>query len=188
MTKAEVAILAAEDPAEYIDASLRSRLSPKDKAKLARLWMNRTGYTREEILYARNRHPYWRREKMEGSAARTRERLAAHDYSKGKPVRWTRRRIEAYLDYDLLLKDGGYEKKDWEVARHFGTSIPSIQYMRRKIRKARALLAGRIVREKLIDYLLCAESVLSQGALAAQRAAAAKKTAAAERKNAPSRA
>ncbi len=174
MTTEEEDILSAENPAEYIEASFRSRLCPADKARLSRLWMEKTGYTRADILYARNRHPYWRREKMEGAALRTRDRLASHNYSKGGSIRWTRDRIEAYLDFDVPRKAGGYEKKDWEVALHFGTSIPSIQYMRRKIRKAKALLDGRAARETLVAYLLCAESVLSQGALAARKAAAAK--------------
>src|SRR5512137_2192376 len=133
MTKTETAILASKTPEDYIDRSLKARLSPAAKAKLARIWMESTGYTKEDILRARNRHPYWKKKKMEGSAERTRRRLEAHDYSGGGNVAWDRSRVEEFLSLNGKGADGRYERKDWELAEHFGGSIPSIQYMRRKL-------------------------------------------------------
>jgi hypothetical protein len=169
MTKAETSILGAKNPAEYIEASLKSRLSPAAKAKLAKAWMERTGYSREDILYARNRHPYWRKKKMEGSVERTRRRLAAHDYSTGNARPWTRKRVEEFLSLNAKGKDGRYERKDWQLAEHFGASIPSVQYMRRKCRKVEDLLGSRPAHAKVVDYLLRAESVLSRGSAAVEK-------------------
>jgi cell division septation protein DedD len=177
MTKAETSILGANNPAEYIEASLKSRLSPAAKAKLAKAWMGKTGYSREDILYARNRHPYWRKKKMEGSVERTRRRLAAHDYSTGNARPWTRKRVEEFLSLNAKGKDGRYERKDWQLAEHFGASIPSIQYMRRKCRKVEDLLGLRPSHTKVVDYLLCAESVLSRGSAAVEKVVKAPKAA-----------
>jgi hypothetical protein len=163
MTKTETTILESKTPVDYIDRSLKARLSPAAKAKLARLWMESTGYTKEDILRARNRHPYWKRKKMEGSAERTRKRLAAHDYSSGAPVQWDSSLVSEFLELNRRGSDGRYEQKDWQLAEHFGATIPSIQYMRRKLSKVEDLLGTRVSRGKVVEYLLRAESVLSRG-------------------------
>ena len=137
--------------------------------------MERTGYAREDILYARNRHPYWRKKKMEGSVERTRRRLEAHNYSGGRSIPWSRERVEEFLSLNGKGRDGRYERKDWELAEHFGSSIPSIQYMRRKCRKVEDLLGSRASRSRVVDYLLCAESVLSRGSEAVEASFAAAK-------------
>ncbi len=175
MTKAETSILDSKDPAAYIESSLKSRLSPAAKARLARLWMEKTGYTKEDILRARNRHPYWRKKKMEGSVDRTRRRLAAHDYSSGSELEWTRERVEEFLSMNGKDREGRYEMKDWQLAEHFGSSIPSIQYMRRKCRKVETLLGTRAPRGKVLDYLMRAESVLKRGSGAVEALAEAER-------------
>jgi hypothetical protein len=163
MTKAESAILEARDPMAYIEASLRARLTPAAKAHLARIWMEKTGYAKEDILHARNRHPYWKKKKMEGSAERTRNRLTAHDYSGGGIVDWTPERVSRFLELNGLDRQGRYEHRDWEIAEAFGASIPSIQYMRRKFRRALEMLGSRASRARLVEYLGYAESVLLRG-------------------------
>jgi hypothetical protein len=163
MNKSESAVLEAKTPEEYIDRSLKAKLSPAAKAHLARTWMESTGYSKEDILRARNRHPYWKRKKMEGSAERTRRRLAAHDYSGGASVNWNRALVTEFLGLNGKDSFGRYELKDWQLAERFGATIPSIQYMRRKLRKVRDILGMRSSSEKVVDYLLRAESVLSRG-------------------------
>ena len=163
MTKTETTILESKTPADYIDRSLKARLSPAAKAKLARLWMESTGYSKEDILRARNRHPYWKRKKMEGSAERTRNRLAAHDYSGGASVQWDSSLVTEFLGLNRRGSDGRYENKDWQLAERFGATIPSIQYMRRKLSKVEGLLGSRASQGKVVEYLLRAESVLSRG-------------------------
>ncbi len=175
MTKAEITILDSRNPDEYIEASLKSRLNPASKARLAKDWMGKTGFTREDILYARNRHPYWRKKKMEGSVERTRRRLEEHNYSSGESLPWSRERVEEFLSLNAKDKSERYERKDWQLAEHFGSSIPSIQYMRRKCRKVENLLGARASKAKVIEYLLCAESVLSRGSEAVEASFVASK-------------
>jgi hypothetical protein len=175
MTKTESVILESKNPQDYIDRSLKARLSPAAKAKLARVWMESTGYTKEDILRARNRHPYWKKKKMEGSAERTKKRLAAHDYSGGSAVQWDEKLVSEFLGLNKKGSDGRYEYKDWQLAEHFGATIPSIQYMRRKLSKVGELLGGKAPRPKVVEYLLRAESVLSRGKGAVEDLKAAEK-------------
>ena len=163
MNKSESAILEAKTPEEYIDRSLKAKLTPAAKARLARTWMKATGYSKEDILRARNRHPYWKRKKMEGSAERTRRRLSAHDYSGGASVDWNRELVAEFLGLNGKDGSGRYEHKDWQLAERFGATIPSIQYMRRKYSKVQKILGARAASDKMIEYLLRAESVLSRG-------------------------
>lgn len=169
MMKSELAIMAAKDPTAYIDASLRAHIAPAAKAKLARQWMEKTGYSREDILHARNRHPYWKKKKMEGSAERTRRRLSAHDYSGGGTVDWTAERVAKFLELNAKDRSGRYQHRDWEIAEAFGASIPSIQYMRRKYRRALELLGPKPGKARLVEYLTFAESVLVRGNGAVER-------------------
>jgi hypothetical protein len=182
MTKTETTILESKTPADYIDRSLKARLPPAAKAKLARHWMEATGYSKEDILRARNRHPYWKRKKMEGSAERTKRRLAAHDYSEGSSVRWDQALVTEFLGLNRKGSDGRYEQKDWQLAERFGATIPSIQYMRRKLSKVEALLGNRASQTKVVEYLLRAESVLSRGREAVEELKAERKAAAASTK------
>jgi hypothetical protein len=175
MTKTETTILESRTPEDYIDRSLKARLSPAAKAKLARHWMEATGYTKEDILRARNRHPYWKRKKMEGSAERTRRRLAAHDYSAGASVRWDKELVGEFLGLSRKDSEGRYEQKDWQLAERFSATIPSIQYMRRKLSRVESLLGSRASSAKVVDYLLRAESVLSRGKEAVEELKASRK-------------
>lgn len=163
MKKSEKLIIESATPDEYVANSLKSKLKPADKAKLARIWMERTGYTREDIIRARNRNAYWRKRKMEGAAERTRRRMQEHDYSKGKAIEWTRERIEEFIALNRKDAYGRYIHRDWELAQHFETSIPSIQYMRRKYNKIRKMLGLSAKRDKVIDYMSCSELVLQRG-------------------------
>jgi len=163
MKKWEKIILESGTPEDYVANSLKSNLSPSAKAKIARQWMENTGYGKEDILYARNRNPYWKKKKMEGSEERTRRRLDMHDYSRGKSMEWTRDRLQEFLDANKKDASGRYIHKDWELASHFGTSIPSIQYLRRKYLRVRELLGSRARKEKILDYMASSEIVLTNG-------------------------
>jgi hypothetical protein len=163
MKKWEKLILESGTPEEYVERSLRSKLLPAEKAKLARQWMEATGFTKADILYARNRHPYWKKKKMEGSEDRTRRRLDKHDYSQGRTVLWTRERLQEFLELNKKDSSGRYLYKDWELASHFDTSIPSIQYLRRKYLRVRELLGTRARKEKILEYMGSSEIVLLNG-------------------------
>lgn len=115
--------------------------------------MEKTGYAREDILYARNRHPFWKKKKAEGAEQRSRRRLDLHDYSRGSPRAWDATLLEEFIDLNGRDKSGRYIRKDWELASHFGVSIPSIQYLRRKYLAVRRILGPRARKGKLIEFL-----------------------------------
>ena len=163
MKKSERMILESKTPDEYVANSLKSRLSPAEKAKLARLWMQETGFKREDIIHARNRSEYWQKRKMAGATERTKRRMAQHDYSNGKTIIWTREDLAEFLSLNRKDTYGRYLYRDWELAAHFGTSIPSIQYLRRKCNKVRKMLGPGARRDKIIDYMSCSELVLQRG-------------------------
>lgn len=163
MKKWEKLILDSRTPQEYVEKSLRSKLLPSEKARLARAWMDQTGFSKSDILYARNRNPFWKKKKMEGAQERTRRRLEEHDYSKGRVIEWTKPKLEDFLERNKKDLSGAYLQKDWELAKHFGTSIPSIQYLRRKYLRVRELLGPRARKEKILELMANSELVLSSG-------------------------
>lgn len=163
MKKSERLILESSDPDEYVLNSLKSRLTPAEKARLARLWMENSGYTREDIIQARNRNTYWRKRKMDGAAERTKRRMEEHNYSQGGNIEWTREHLTEFLTLNRKDAYGRYLHRDWEIAEHFGTSIPSIQYLRRKFNKVRKMLGTGARKEKVIEYMSCSELVLQHG-------------------------
>jgi len=163
MKKFEKLILESMTPEEYVTNSLKSHFSASEKARLARIWMQKTGFSKDDILRARNRNEYWRVRKMEGSGERTKRRMESHDYSQGKNVVWTRENIEEFLSLNRKDSFGRYFHRDWELAQRFRTSIPSIQYLRRKYNKVRKMLGPNARREKIIEYMRCSELVLQHG-------------------------
>ncbi len=163
MKKWEKIILESRTPEEYVENSLRSKLLPAEKARLAREWMEETGFSKADILYARNRNPFWKSKKMEGAQERTRRRLDEHDYSRGRMIDWTKPKLQDFLELNKKENSGAYLHKDWELAKHFGTSIPSIQYLRRKYLRVRELLGPRARKEKILELMASSELVLSSG-------------------------
>jgi len=163
MKKWEKLILESTTPEEYVERSLRSKLLPAEKAKLAKLWMEATGFTKADILFARNRNPFWKKKKMEGAEERTRRRLDMHDYSRGQTVLWTKERLQEFLELNKRDSSDKYLHKDWELASHFDTSIPSIQYLRRKYLRVRELLGPRARKEKILEFMGSSEIVLTNG-------------------------
>jgi hypothetical protein len=189
-SKSESAVMAARTPEEYVDQSVRSRLPPRAKARLAKEWMKKTGYTVEDIVHARNRHPYWKQKKQENAAERARSRLARHSYSGGGEVEWTPENIGKFLDMNRKDKDGNYIYRDWQIAEHFNATIPSIQYMRRKLIRLQSAARGEpLNKNRLVESMKRSEVVLKKlekgeiklKDLGAKKAPAAKKTTAAKK-------
>ena len=162
MKKWERIILESRTPQEYVENCLRSKLAPAEKAGLAKLWMEATGFNKADILYARNRNAYWKLKKREGADERTRRRLVLHDYSRGRPKVWSDILLREFLELNGKDVSGSYLRKDWELANHFSTSIPSIQYLRRKYLRVRELLGPRARKEKIVQLMGSSELVLSR--------------------------
>ncbi len=117
-------LMLRKTPESYIDYSVKSSLTPAEKRKVTRIWLKKTGFTIDDINYARNRHPHWKKIKMKGSAERTRNRMEKYDFSKGKHKKWGKDELREFLDVnDKLL--------DYQLAEQFESSIPSIQGVRR---------------------------------------------------------
>ena len=108
----------------YVDFSVKSSLTPAEKRIVTRLWLAKTGLKIEDINYARNRHPYWKKIKMKGASERTKSRMEKFDFSKGKHKKWGKEELLEFLD----LNSG---KADFELAEHFKCSIPAVQGVRR---------------------------------------------------------
>jgi hypothetical protein len=189
-SKSEIVVMAARTPDEYVDESVRSRLPPRAKARLAKEWMRKTGYSVDDIVHARNRHPYWKQKKQENAADRARSRLARHSYSGGGEVDWTPESIGEFLDMNRKDKDGNYAYRDWQIAERFNSTIPSIQYMRRKLIRLQTAARGEpLSKNKLVDSMKRSEVILKRlekgelklKDLATKKAPAAKKSTAAKK-------
>ncbi len=150
LKKTEEKLFKSKNPQEYIDNSLKVKLSPSEKARITRLWLEKTGYTIEEIQHARNIHPYWKKKKMEGSYERNEYRKAQHDYSRAVPVEWDEKRIKEFIKMNGKDKSGKYLHKDHELAKHFKSSIPGIQHYRRKYNMAIKILEKEKIKPTLV--------------------------------------
>jgi hypothetical protein len=162
-TEQEKNLLKAKNPKEYIDKSLKNRISPGRKAYVTRHWLEKTRFTIDDIKYARNRHPYWKAKKMEGTAERNAVRTKEHDYSKGDNIIWDDKLVHRFVEMNKKDKLGRYVTKDWELARDFKCTIPAIQHMRRKYNMTVRILSSSktgITTKKLMEYLMLGESTL----------------------------
>lgn len=162
-TKKEKLLLAAKSPREYIDKSLRSDISPGRKAFITRHWLEKKKYTIEDIKYARNRHPYWKEKKMEGTAERNVARAREHNYGNGNNIIWDDGLIMDFISANKKDNTGNYINKDWELAKEFECTIPAIQHMRRKFNMAEKIImvaSGKITVKRLLDYLKYGEGAL----------------------------
>ena len=143
MTKTETSILESKTPEDYIDRSLKARLSPAAKAKLAQALDGVDGLY-ERGYPAGPQPPPLLEAQEDGRLGR------AHAQAPRRP-RLFRRRLRAmglalvteFLGLNRRGPDGRYEQKDWQLAERFGATIPSIQYMRRKLSKVEGLLGAR---------------------------------------------
>ncbi len=129
------------------------------------MWREKTGYTIQDIEYARNRHPYWKEKKMAGWQKRNERRWSEYDYTlngKQAPDHWTRDNyglLREYIKTDKKDKSGMYKYKDREMAEKFQTSIPSIQHLRRK-----SNMVGRLIeKDNLTDSLKTRLELMKKG-------------------------
>ena len=117
----------------YVDYSIKSSLTPAEKRFVTRKWLDKTGHTIEDINYTRNRHPYWKKVKMNGAAERRKTRMEKYDYSKGKQKKWDKDELLEFIDLNP-------KHADFELAKIFKCSIPSVQGIRRLYNLAAKIL------------------------------------------------
>lgn len=150
-------LLQAKTPEKYIELSHKSPIKGPRKSIITREWIQKTGFTIEDIQYARNRHPHWKQMKANGSYERTRNRINNYDFSEGKKITWTKDLLEKFYD----LNNKGYF--DHELAKEFETTLPSVNHIRRKINFAKRILEleGKgINKKKIVDLCRSAEQIL----------------------------
>jgi hypothetical protein len=143
-------------PAQYIDRSLEIKLSSGKKATITREWLKKTGFTVKDIQYARHRHSYWKKQKRKGHYERIRKRLDQHMYSNGEHLQWDEKMLR-----DFIARTDKFH--DYELAKHFRTTIPSIQYLRRKYYCAKLILTKqnkRISTEQIYRLMQNSEKIL----------------------------
>ncbi|PJZ70906.1 hypothetical protein CH373_06480 [Leptospira perolatii] len=128
-------LLSAKSPEQYIEFSIKSRLEGPKKSSITTEWLHKSGYTIDDIKYARNRHPFWRKKRNQGSYERNSRRLEFHNYYKSdRKIVWDETKLSKFYD---LNQEG---QADHELARTFRTSIPAVNHIRRKFRFATNLL------------------------------------------------
>lgn len=164
LSKDEKYLFQARTPMDYIDRSLKSRKIPSGrKAMVTRHWLEKTGFTIDDIKKARNRHPYWKKKKMAGTAQRNAQRFEEHDYSTGVNIIWSDALVDEFLRSNVKGKDGAYQYKDWELAKHFKCSIAAIQHMRRKYNMAVRIIgkkSGGVTQKRIKEYIQQSENIL----------------------------
>ena len=137
-------ILNAKTPMEFIHRCIYTNISSGEKHKASREWRNRTGHTVRDIMYARHRHPYWKIKKHIGHKERYIERTKRHMYyevsGRSRFKRYTDEELLEFIRMNKTDKQGYYLNPDRVLAKHFGTSIPSVQYLRRKLNSSLIIL------------------------------------------------
>lgn len=157
--RAKAALMKCKTPEEYIDKSIKSSIPRGKKASVTREWCRLNGYTIEDIKYARHRHPYWKKKKQQGYKERNIERFNKYDFSNPEYfIVWDDELISEFVQMNKKVK-GIYLQKDRELAEHFKTTIPSIQYLRRKYCKALKILEADNLNptDKRITKLICSD-------------------------------
>ena len=163
-TKEEKKLFRSKDPKDYIKKSLECKISPGRKAYITRHWLEKTGYDSSELEYYRNRHPYWKAKKMEGTAERNILRFEEHNYGDGTKKVWDIELIQEFIDMNKKDKKGKYIYKDWELAKHFKCTIAAIQHMRRKYNMSLKIITkqlGKVTDKRLLDHLKLGEGTLA---------------------------
>ena len=140
-TKEEMQLLKAKSPDAYIDKSLKSEISPGRKAFVTKFWLQQTGYNSGDLANSRNRHPYCKAKKMEGTPERNAIRSSTHNYGDGNNIEWDEKLINRFIDMNKKEKNGKYIYKDWQLAKEFKCTIAAIQHMRRKANMAEKILS-----------------------------------------------
>lgn len=166
MNKDELMLLNSRNPGEYIENSIRCKLPSGRKAAITKQWLEkRKKYTIDDIKYARNRHPYWKEKKMEGSLERNLQRQQEHNYSYRGEIEWNEKTIKKFLDLNRKDGSGKYVTRDYQLAEKFSTTIPAIQHYRRKfniVMKMFEKMNQKPTEKRILDYIGKSEKILRE--------------------------
>lgn len=150
-------LLSAASPEKYIDISVKVNISSSLKGVITRLWLEKSGFTIQDIKYARNRHPYWKSKKQKNHSERTRKRFDEFNFSNGTSKKWSRDELREFIKLNDKMTDK-------ELASYFQRSIPAIQGIRRRINLGNKILSaqgnGSTKKSSLLKYVTVDEKVL----------------------------
>jgi len=152
----EAKLLAAKTPAHYIDISLKVKVIRGKKATISRQWFLKTGFTNEDLIYARNRHPYWKAQKMQNSYERNKEALRKHNYSISKNKKWTEKELIKFLS---LMNTN----TNIELAKKHKRSLASINSVKRRLAMGTKILElenKKMTAKRQLSIVLTGEKVL----------------------------
>lgn len=159
ISSARKKLLSAKTPEQYISFSINSKLPPGKKANITSEWLAKNKFTNDDITYARNRNPYWRKRKSIGSKERNLKRIEEFNYRKaGSSIKrvWTIASMEELYELDKTLVDR-------ELAKKFKTSLPSINHIRRKFKMTKEIFTlkkEKPVKKKIVAYSMKSEKLL----------------------------
>ncbi|MBN1971216.1 MAG: hypothetical protein JXR48_05270 [Candidatus Delongbacteria bacterium] len=131
-------LLEKPTPEEYVEMYLTSNLSRSQKQESTSMWLKaHPEFTYKDVDKARSRHPVWRNlrrtEDPKQIKRRTKRRFKKNDYSGGVHKKWTSDVLMEFLELNDKLIDR-------ELAKHFRSSIPAVQSIRRRINLAKKIL------------------------------------------------
>ncbi|MBN2041828.1 MAG: hypothetical protein JW864_17465 [Spirochaetes bacterium] len=161
-SKEEKKLFNSKDPKDYINRSLKLNIPQGRKAFVTKHWLDKTGYDVADLEYFRNRHPYWKSKKMEGTTERNIIRSYEHNYGNGQRKNWDDKLLQEFINLNKKDKNSNYIHKDWELAKRFKCTIASIQHLRRKFNMSEKILKtkGRVTNKKILDHLKLSENLL----------------------------
>lgn len=140
----EQQVLRARTPESYINLCLLYNGKGRTKQQITQAWLNKTGHTIDDIKYARHRHPYWKAMKLKGHKERNARRMREFAFLKSTSRHaWEDYEIAQFLSLNKKDREGNYIYKDTYIASKMRTSIPSVQYWRRKINLIEKILSIR---------------------------------------------
>ncbi len=154
-------LLSAKTPEQYITLSINSKLPPGKKATITSEWLAKTNFTYEDISYARNRDPFWRKKKSLGSKQRNMKRINEFNYKKAGATpkkTWSTEEMEELFELDKKMVDR-------ELAKKFKTSLPAINHIRRKFKMVREIFEikkQKINKTKAVAYSMKSEKLLRE--------------------------
>lgn len=150
------ALLKLSEIEKAVDYVTKSRLNKFQKNLLRRAWLNANKkFTMKDWERARNRHPHYKRLKRGmASQLRNSNRRKKHDYKKvsGKKV-WPRKELSLFLKINET-------STDITLARHFHTTIASVQGVRRKINLAAKIVADHLPKMSILELIMSSEQTL----------------------------
>jgi len=129
-------LMLSKNPEQYIENSWKSKLTAGQKSAITLEWLQKKGYTIQDIQYARNRNENWKKLKNKGNVERNAKRIEKYNFSKANSEKkvWKQADIEDFYKINSKMAD-------WELAKKYKTTLPSINHIRRKFKLAENIMA-----------------------------------------------